>query len=281
MRLIGIINETTDFGQAILRRFLEKKDPDKTRVLASTIARDGQEQYAIITADGFLINGNRRKMVLEYLLDKNKGDARYKYMKVIILPGLNELEAPPTNAEIEQIENRYQFQSDGKAEYYNFDMALSVKRKLDLDISLEEILLDDPEYYKLTGKALKDKIKKFEDEYLKPLECVDRYLMYLKRPGHYNTISEGKGDKEGRWQAFIDYYQFYKKLVNDKERIKLEIEEDEIGKIEDIAFKIIRKRVLQGVEKKAHQVMRVLPRLFSNVNAKRDLFDIAESKLNS
>ena len=275
----GPLNETTDFGQSELKRFLILKDPDPTKQLTNSIIKDGQEEYAIITADGFLINGNRRKMVLESLLEKNKGDERYSYLKVIMLPGISELEPPPTNEEIEQIENRYQFQSTGKAEYYNFDMALAVKRKLDLGMELEEILLDDPNYEGLKGKTLTNKIQKFRDEYLEPLKCVDRYLEYLNRPGHYNTISEGRGDQEGRWQAFLDYYNLvYKKIKSEKERIKYGIQEGEEGKIENIAFKIIRKRILQGVDKKAHQIMRQFPKLLVNPYAKKELFKLASTE---
>jgi hypothetical protein len=273
----GPLNETTDFGQLKLKEFLERKDPDPTKELTNSIIKDGQDDFAIITADGFLINGNRRKMVLERLSEKYKGDAKYKYLKVVILPGLNDDGPPPTNEEIEQIENRYQFQRTGKAEYYNFDMALAVKRKLDLGMDLEEILLDDPNYEGLKGKTLENKIKEFREEYLEPLKCVDKYLEYLKRPGHYNTVSEGRGDKEGRWQAFLDYYtHVYKKIKNGRDRIKLGIQDGDEGKIENIAFKIIRKRILQGVDKKAHQIMRKLPELLANPHAKKELFKLTK-----
>jgi len=273
----GSLNETTDFGQLEIKKFLARKDPDPTKELINSISKEGQEVIAIATADGFLIDGNRRKMVLEELLDKHKTDQRFKYLRVVLLPGLNENEPPPTNEEIEQIENRYQFQRTGKAEYYNFDMALAVKRKLDLGMSLEEILLDDPNYEGLSGKALQKKIQDFKEEYIEPLRCVDKYLEELKRPGHYNTISEGRGDKEGRWQAFLDYYKVvFKKIKNDTERIKLGIQDGEEGKVENIAFKIIRKRVLQGVDKKAHEIIRQLPKLLSNPEAKKELFKLSK-----
>ncbi|MDD5362085.1 MAG: hypothetical protein PHN88_08125 [Ignavibacteria bacterium] len=271
----GTLSESTDFGQAQIRKFLLKKDPDPTKELTNSIIKDGQEDLAIITADGFLINGNRRKMVLEQLYEKYRGDIKYKYMKVVILPGIDETEPPPSIEEIEQVENRYQFQKTGKAEYYNFDMALAVKRKIDLGMDLEEILLDDPNYEELKGKALQNKIKEFKEEYIEPLKCVDRYLVYLKRPGHYNTISEGRGDSEGRWQAFLDYYNIvYKKIKDDKYRIKFGIRDGDEGKIENIAFKIIRKRLIKGVDKKAHQIMRDFPKLITNQNSKRELFKI-------
>ncbi|MFT3749069.1 MAG: hypothetical protein QM768_12160 [Agriterribacter sp.] len=273
----GSLNETTDFAQATLKRFLESKDPEPTTDLTNAIIKEGQDEYAVITSDGFLINGNRRKMVLENLLEKYKGSEKYKYLKVVILPGSNDSEPSPTNLEIEQLENRYQLRRTGKAEYYNFDKALSIKRKIELGMSLEEQLLDDPNFSELTGNTLRKKIQEFEEEYIKPLECIDKYLEYLRRPGHYNTISEGRGDNEGRWQAFLDYYKLvYKKLIDEKQRIKLGVQEDEIGRIENVAFKIIRKRELAGLNKKAHQVMRDIPKLLSNPNAKKELFKLVK-----
>ena len=42
------------------------------------------------------------------------------------------------------------------------------------------------------------------------------------------------GDKEGRWQAFIDYSNTYNaKFLNEKYLIENGIEEEEIGDIED------------------------------------------------
>jgi len=276
----GPLNEATDFGQSELKKFLERKDPDPTMELTNSIVKEGQDRPAIITADGFLINGNRRKMVLEKLLNNHKGDVRYKYLKVIILPGHNETEPPPTIEEIEQIENRYQFQREGKAEYYNFDMALAVKRKMELGMDLEEILLDDPNYESLTGKKLQDAMKKFKDEYLEPLKCIDKYLEFLKRPGHYNTVSEGRGDSQGRWQAFLDYYNsVHKKFFNEKDRIKLGIEDGDEGKIENIAYRIIRKRDFTQIEKKSHQIMRDIPKLIQNAHAKKELFKLLKIDL--
>jgi hypothetical protein len=148
---------------------------------------------------------------------------------------------------------------------------------MEMGMSLKEQLQDDPNYYNLAEAALNKKIKEFEEEYLKPLECIDKYLEYTNRPGHYNTISEGRGDSEGRWQAFLEYYKVvFKKLNDEKQRIKLGIQEDEIGKIENAAFRIIRKREIDGLNKKAHQIMRDIPKLLTNINSKKELFELAK-----
>jgi hypothetical protein len=55
----GRIVEASEEGQAILRQFLENKDKEKTEELKRSVAHDDQRDPAIITTDGFLINGNR------------------------------------------------------------------------------------------------------------------------------------------------------------------------------------------------------------------------------
>jgi len=270
------LDEDDDDDQAILEKFLKDKDPDQTESLKNSLIHRGQEQPAIITCDGFLINGNRRKMVFQLLREEKHG-SKFDRMNVVILPGKNDPGGPPTNKEIEQIENRYQLQKDGKSEYSNFDRALSIRRKIESGMSLEDQLRDDPNFVSLNQSDFKKVVQRYEDEYLKPLECIDRYLDSLERDGFYKSISAGIGDREGKWQAFLDYYgSVYKKLENEKERIKLGIEEDEIGKVEDVAFKLIRFREFPG--RKVHVLMRGLSKNLENQTAKNELFAINKIK---
>ncbi len=269
----GALSETTDYAQAILRQFLERKDPEKTAVLKKEIRRDGQREVAVATADGFLINGNRRKMVLESLQQEFPDEERFKYLKLIILPGLKDNEDSPTIGEIEKIENKYQLQVLGKAEYYNFDKALTFKRKIDLGISLEEQLADDPNFYELSPKRFERKMQKVKDEYLETLEAIDRYLYFFDRVGHYNTISEGRSDTKGRWQAFRDYHNStYKRMEDSQVRKKLGLRTSDVASIENVAFKIIRLRDLGELGKKVHVVMRDLIKIAQNEDAKVRLF---------
>ncbi len=270
----GLLDEKREYAQKIIEDFLRAKDKEKTDELYNIIQHDGQREPAIITCDGFLINGNRRKMVMEMLHKKFLGDSRFVDMKVVILPGEDDEGGPPTLLEIEQIENRYQLQSEGKAEYYAFDRALSIRRKIEFGMTLEEQLGDDPSYAGFDEKRFKEAVKKHEKGYLGPLRCIDRYLSHLHREGLYSTISTGFGDPEGRWQAFHDYYNVvYQKLDNEKTRIKFGISEDEIGTIEDSAFKIIRMREFPNLPK-VHMIIRDLPKWLSNKDAKDELFKL-------
>lgn len=264
-KLHGTLNESKLETQEILRKFLKGKDEENNIKLKKSIEHSGQNEAAIITCDGFLINGNRRKMTLE--------DIGVDTMKVVILPGKDDEGGPPTIKEIEQIENRYQLQSDGKSEYTNFDRAISIQRKIKNGMSLRDQLLDDPTHVGLTEKEFNNVMKKYQDEFLGPLECIDRYLDGLEREGLYDNISEGRADREGRWYSFIPYYQLYKQLEDEKARIKLEVEEDEIGNIEDVAFKIIRKKDFPD-NMKLMQVIRTIPRILKNKDAKKELMKI-------
>lgn len=270
--------ETDEEDQALLRKFLEDKDPEKTGILRQTILHDGQREPAIITCDGFLINGNRRKMVMEHLHQEFPDKENFSYMKVVILPGPDEDKegGPPTLLEIEKIENRYQLQSDGKAEYYGFDRALSIRRKIKLGLSLEEQLRDDPQFAGVSKAEIKKAVQKCAQEHLKPLKCVDRYLAQFGRDGQYGTISTGLSDPKGRWQAFIDYSNTYwRVLKNPKKLLELGIEEDEVGTIEEAAFDIIRLRTIPDMPK-VHDIMRKLPKYCRTPEGKKAILKISQ-----
>lgn len=272
----GLLDEKSTEAQRIIEDFLRAKDKEKTDDLYNIIQHEGQRDPAIITCDGFLINGNRRKMVMQKLRKDSPGDPRFDTMKVVILPGESDEGGSPTLLEIEQIENRYQLQSEGKAEYYAFDRALSIRRKIDIGMSLEEQLRDDPSFAGLDEKRFKEAITKHKKEYLGPLECIDRYLTYLNREGLYSSVSTRLGDPEGRWQAFRDYYNVvYQKLDNEKTRIKFGIHEDEIGSIEDAAFKIIRMREFPNLPK-VHMIIRDLSKWLTNEYSKTELLKLNE-----
>ncbi len=199
-------------------------------------------------------------------------------MKVVILPGKGEEGGPPTLLEIEKIENRYQLQSDGKSEYYGFDEALTAKRKIDMGFALEDQLRDDSRYAGVTKVEMKRATEKYTKEYLNPLKCIDRYLKQFGRDGLYRTISTGMSDPQGRWQAFIDYSNTYTSYFKNPRRLireKIEIEEDEIGEIEEAAFDIIRLRTVPDMPK-VHMIMRNLPKYCRTKEGKNAIKKIAE-----
>jgi len=147
---------------------------------------------------------------------------------------------------------------------------------MDIGLTLEEQLRDDPAYANAPPKDFKKAIKKFQDDYLKPLECIDKYLRQFKREGEYKSISAGKGDREGRWQAFIDWSNSYHTTFQNRSRLNdLGIEEDEIGIIEEAAFDVIRLREIQNMPK-VHTIMRNFPKYCGTKDGKKEIKKIAD-----
>jgi hypothetical protein len=280
----GALTERSEEAQRKLADFLLKKDPEPTEELKRSMRHQGQTEPAIITADGFLINGNRRKLVLEELRREHPDDDRFKYMRVVHLPGAtvepgnkDDEGGAPTLKEIEQIENRYQLFREGKAPYSNFDRALSIRMKMNKGIDVEAQLMDDPYYAELSKKKLQQEVQKYTEAYLVTLDCIDRYLEQMERGGLYDTVSSGIGDKEGRWEAFYDYTKSYLKLRDDRERARLGIHKKDVGDIETICFRLIRKRDLATNSRggrtnlpKVHVVMRRVPELFGQSDAGKE-----------
>ncbi|WP_343606154.1 hypothetical protein [Fluviicola sp.] len=269
------LDEESDDTQELLRTFLANNDREKNDELKELLIQKGQQQPAIITCDGFLINGNRRKMALEELYNENAQDTQYENMRVIILPeDVSELE-------IQQVENRYQLQSEGKSEYQGLNRAIKYKRNIENGFSLEAQLKDDPKYHRLSQAELKKIVQKFEKDFINPLTCIDRYLESLDRKGMYNTITENINDREGRWQAFVDYSNFYNGTLSNKSKLsQLKIKENEVGKLETAVFKIIRKRSLNSRSGdspvgKLHEFIRKLPKYLSNDEATVNILKIA------
>ncbi|MBK9521362.1 MAG: hypothetical protein IPO13_07030 [Rhodocyclaceae bacterium] len=60
-QLNGLLDEKDDDHQKILQEFLEKKHSEMTETLTKSIEHSGQNEPAIITCDGFLINGIAEK----------------------------------------------------------------------------------------------------------------------------------------------------------------------------------------------------------------------------
>lgn len=267
-----VLNEEDERTQDILRGFLLSNDKEKNEELKRSLVKNAQQQPAIITCDGFLINGNRRKMALDELFKSSNQDSQFEMMRVVVLPD------DVTELEVQKIENRYQLQSEGKSEYQGLNRAIKIKRNIENGFSLEAQLKDDPNYYDLPKKEFDKKLVEFEKNFLKPLECVDRYLETFNRAGMYNTISEGVNDREGRWQAFIDYSNFVSGTLDNAAKLaQLKIKENEKGNIENVAFKIIRKRSLsvQGTDMgKVHDFIRKLPKYLENEEAKKHLMEL-------
>lgn len=91
--------------------------------LKADVRDRGQQEPAIITADGILINGNRRAAALRSLLDENYLNARY--IRCLVLP------ENATVAEIVDLEAELQIARDFKQDYSWVNEALLIQELYD------------------------------------------------------------------------------------------------------------------------------------------------------
>ncbi|MDC0569586.1 hypothetical protein OAO17_01475 [Candidatus Pelagibacter sp.] len=235
--------------QEIVSDFLSNKDKEKNNELKLNLKKDGQVEPAIITADGFLINGNRRKWALESLYKSNPSED-YKYLKVVILPGTNDPAKRPTLRDIALLENRLQFQKMGKSEYTPMDKALKLLQNEKAGIPLEEMLKDDPSFSDKNEKEFKNAVKKFRTEHLDVIDLMDEYLNMNSIKGDYNRL-------EHKYSAFQDFNtRIVSQLESPKIQATYNIEDNDIGLIKAGGYNVIKLRDHSDLEPRTHMLMR-------------------------
>ena len=219
-------------------------DKKNNEILKTLLRKDGQTAVAVITADGYLINGNRRKLILGQLFNEKK-EEKFKYIKVVILPGSEDPESP-TIRDIAMLEYRYQVQSDGKSDYSDMAKALTTRNNMLKGLELEQMLRDDPQYSNLPDKAFKNDLKKFERDTIGTLKVVDEYLIQNKIKGNYKMI-------QSRWDSFKELNQrVFSRVEDDGYLDKYDIQEDEIGEFKEAAFNIIKLKNPKIINKSRH-----------------------------
>ena len=219
-------------------------DKKNNEILKTLLRKDGQTAVAVITADGYLINGNRRKLILGQLFNEKK-EEKFKYIKVVILPGSEDPESP-TIRDIAMLEYRYQVQSDGKSDYSDMAKALTTRNNMLKGLELEQMLRDDPQYSNLPDKAFKNDLKKFERDTIGTLKVVDEYLVQNKIKGNYKMI-------QTRWDSFKELNQrVFSRVEDDGYLDKYDIQEDEIGEFKEAAFNIMKLKNPKIINKSRH-----------------------------
>lgn len=269
----GALRERDQETQDFLRRWLQQKDPDATKALQDQIRHRGQQEPAIITCDGFLIDGNRRKLALMNLYDEEKAE-KFSRMKVVILP------RNVTQREIELIENRYQLQVDGKSEYTGLDKAISIRSKRDRGITIEQQLKDDATHSNKSPKEISKEEKTVYKDLLGPLELADMYLAYLGQPGVYDYISGETKGGQGVWDALSELYKnFYRHRKEGKKLFfSWGMSEEEADKALDIAFKLIAAGTLPGKDNARSQIRSVV-KILKDSTARHHLMPIHEMEI--
>lgn len=179
-------NEAQEAQHLILLKMIDEKG------LRKDLLGEGQRQPAIITYDGYVLNGNRRLAALK--------DEEKQFMDCVILP------EDATPKDLYELELDLQMGKETKADYNWVDELLHIRYGIETLEEKESIVAK-----KMRASTQQIRLK------LNMLYLVDLYLEWLKMAEHYYIVEEDE-------QVFTELAKFMKK-VKEMEKQKIIREE--------------------------------------------------------
>lgn len=194
--------------------------PDENEKIREDLKKNGQIHPGIVTCDGIVINGNRRKAIFEELHSRS-GDEQYKYLDVHVLP------SDITKRELWLIEAGIQLSTPQQLDYSPINHLLKLREGRTSGLEITEMA---SRIYGVTeDKILAD---------ISRLELIDGYLRdFLEKPERYYLVKQLN-------EHFIDLQNILAWAARPRGNIKLNWEPDasDINELKAVAFYYIRMR---------------------------------------
>lgn len=199
--------------QKIIREMLLTIRPDENAKILEDLIKNGQVRPGIITCDGIVINGNRRKALLEKLNDK-----KYKYLDVQVLP------SDITKAELWLIEAGIQMSAPQQLDYSPINHLLKLREGTNSGLKPEDMAAS---MYGVTEEKINGDLRR--------LDSIDEYLGdFLKKPKRYYLVRQLN-------EHFIDLQEILTWASHPRGvRINWEPDESDRNELKLIAFYFIR-----------------------------------------
>lgn len=205
------IEVETREGKETIERLLWESKPDRNKQTLNDLEKFGQKRVGIVTADGIIIDGNRRAM----LLDRSK---KYNYFKAIVLPVT--LEQNPL--EIEKLETSYQMGEDEKLSYNPIEKYLKAQNLKRKNVEVEDIA-------KWMGEPEKE-----VEKYIRTMAIMDEYLLINKYDGMYTQLY-------GREDSFLSLEKWTTNFYEEKSARAFDgYKDSDVDDLKSIVFDYIR-----------------------------------------
>jgi ParB-like chromosome segregation protein Spo0J len=188
-----VLNPELEEDVAIIEGFLWESNEQRNRRTMDDLVRNGQLRHGIVTADGVIIDGNRRASLMNRAWrerDKHNwlpSDVdKCRYFLAVILPD------NATPRDIQQLETTYQMGEDDKLDYNPIEKYLKCR-------DLQDLGFDDDEIAEMMGeKPLKIRnmlnILELMDDYLESLDYEDMYPMLDKSEDLFINLEKALRD---------------------------------------------------------------------------------------
>jgi len=164
----------------LIEKFLWESKPEANKKTRDSLLIEHQEKFGIITAEGVIIDGNRRASLLNSIRKDSSIDPFKKqhcdYFLTIVLP------IDADKKEILRLETTYQMGEDAKVDYNPIEKYLKCK-------DLEEAGFTTREIARFMGDSNDTNVKM----YLEVLKLMDEYLENYGYTGMY-TVLPGKNE---------------------------------------------------------------------------------------
>lgn len=227
-RIASFVDSTNAIGNKInieshkitLEDFLWNSDIKANKKTKNSILEDGQQKPGIITADGIVLDGNRRLMLLNKLYQAT-ADIKFSRFNAIIL------DENLSKKEIYNLEAYLQFGIDPQLEYGPIEKYIMINRRIKAGLNVKEISKS------FNGKYSDNQIKEFNERF----NLMEEYLDYIGSKGNYELLSFRK--VEDSIKTLHDQLKKFKKNTHSAQK-KWNISNDEISDIKLIYFDLVR-----------------------------------------
>lgn len=221
------LNPEINDDKKIIEGFLYNSKVERNKTTMHSLKKDGQQRYGIVTADGIIVDGNRRAMLLNKLYcEREKLNFAYKevehcqYFFAVVLPD------DAAERDIQQLETIYQMGEDDKLDYNPIEKYLKCKELGKLGFSEEDI----------AGfmNESKEKIK----EWISILKLMEEYLDEYDYDGIYTRLEK----TEGPFVDLVGYLDSYKKRKANVRNVDWVYNDTDISDLQTVCFDYIRAR---------------------------------------
>jgi len=205
--------------QKTIEKFLWDSKPDRNNTTMVSLIKDHQQRYGIVTADGIIIDGNRRAFLLNKIWrereNKKISVEHCQYFIAIILP------EDASEKEVMALETKYQMGEDEKLDYNPIEKYLKCYDLKKLGFSEDDIAT-------MMGEK-SSQIKKW----ISILNLMDDYLENYNYEGIYTRLDE-------REDQFISLHDYINKYNAGNIHMDWTYEDTDINDLKVICFDYIR-----------------------------------------
>ena len=166
------LNSEDAADSTIIRQLLLEQNIDETKALKDDLEKNDQIEAGIITADGAVINANRRMAVISKLFEDTR-DQKWSFLKVAVLPN------SVTEADLWRIEAGLQFAKDFRLEYGPINELLKLREGKACGLNEKDIAAT------LMGRFTAKDV----EARLRVLTLIECYLEEINLPGEYSHIA--------------------------------------------------------------------------------------------